>query len=364
MITWLPHFECEPFPYDPECHLMFDHHRVENNISYLVSTFGTNDERVSYLLDLVTGCSEDLSSINKAGLIQEQAELLSLVNMNYSGMVSNENEVNAIIKKALDVQKTTVFLSDTHSSTGSVLCVCERMAEKNPKRQTGIVCIDSHADLYDYSQPLWKGNIFSSLIHAGNIQALVVVGVPRFRQDNIRSELTREMNQQVIMLENLNDRDEVNHAITWLSDQNINQVFYSIDIDGLATRKLQLTAMEYCPFHVLLNLAKYELKGLDKDQINDRLADIIRPPNHQQFGRRNLFHIGDNGLKTEDLILFMETCFGIFSHMGINNGIMIGRHLVIGDIVELFGPDLGSRTAVEVAKIAKALLASSVKYSK
>ncbi|MFA7253485.1 MAG: arginase family protein [Patescibacteria group bacterium] len=364
MITWLPHLAHEPFPYDPECHLMFDRHRAESNISYLVSTFGMNDERVAYLLDIFADYSESMSFVRKAGLIQEQAELLSIVDMNYAGTVSNENEFNTLIKRTIDIQKPTVFLSDTHSSTGLVLSVYEKNVRGNTKFRTGVVCVDSHADLYDHSQPLWKGNVFSSLIHAGTVQAMVIVGVPHFRQISIRSELTNSMNQRVVMLEDLNDRDEVNQAIAWLGDQNINQVFYSIDLDGLTTRKLQLTAMEYCPFHILLNLAKYELTGLNKDQIDEHLDDIIRPPSHQQLGRRNLFHIGDNGLNTGELIKFLEICFGFFSHKGINNGIKVDRHSIVGDIVELFGPDVGSRTAVEVAKIAQALLVNSAKYSK
>lgn len=364
MITWLPHLAHEPFPYDPECHCMFDCYRVESNISYLASTFGTNDGRVAYLLDISADYSEVMSSAKKAGLIQDQAELLSMVDMSYAGTVSNENEFNNLIKEVIDIQKPTVFLSDTHSSTGLVLSVCEKKVESNVSFRTGIVCVDSHADLYDHSQPLWKGNVFSSLIHAGTVQAIIIVGVPHFRQINIRSELSRDMNQQVVMLENLNDRNEVNQAIAWLCGQDINQVFYSIDLDGLATRKLQLTAMEYCPFHILLNLAKYELAGLKRNQIDEILDDIIRPPSHQQTGRRNLFRIGDNGLKTEELILFMETCFRFFSHKGINNGIKFDQHSIIGDIVELFGPDIGSKTAVEVAKIAQALLVNSAKYSK
>lgn len=363
MIAWLPHLAHELFPYDPECHLMFDRHRVENNVAFLVSTFGMNDERVTYLLDITGEYSNVLTSVKEASLIQEQTELSNIVDMNYAGVISNEIDYNAIASRMLDSQEPTVFLSDTHSSTGLVLDICRKKRDVANTR-TGVVCIDAHADLYDYSQPLWKGNVFSSLINAGIVQAMIIVGVPLFRQLSIQSELTSSMSRRVIMLEDIGNGDEVNRAINWLSSQNIDQVFYSIDLDGLATRKLQLTAMEYCSFHILLNLAKYELEGLNRDKIDRYLDDIIGPLSHQQHGRRNLFHIGDNGINTEELISFLETCFSFFGHNGIDNGIKVNQHSVVGDIVELFGPDIGSKTAVVVSRIAKALLADYTKYSK
>lgn len=354
MIVWLPHLTHEPFPYNPKSYLVFDEYLVKNNVSILSSSFGKNDERVAYILSIMDNYSEVLPVIKTARLIQEQTVLSNLVELNCSGKIMDINNFKSLLLNIIDRQGSTILLSDTHASTALTIETCKNKAGTDVC--LGVVCVDAHADFYNGLQTLWKGNTFLYLLANNFIEAMVIVGVPKFRQLSIRSKLPEDINRKIVMLDGVQDGNKIKEILGWLCNQNIDQVFYSIDIDGLLTKKLKITATEYCPFHVLLNIAKYDWATSNIEVIEQNLNDVIGPPSYQGGGRRNLLFAGDTGLNIQEVIGFLGLCFNFFDSKGVKNGIEINKSIIRGDIVELFGPDIGSNTAKAVSQIVKVLL--------
>lgn len=144
-------------------------------------------------------------------------------------------------------------------------------------------------------------------------------------------------------------------------------IFYSFDVDGLSSRREKYTAMEYCSFHVLTALAEKDIMlETNREKLTSALHDCIMQPieslnNPQIIVHKNLFEIGEDGVPLTKIAKIVQ----IIKSFAVKNNIKIGlpiglqlnqNSLLLGDIVELFGPDFEGRTAEAVVEVINILM--------
>jgi len=222
----------------------------------------------------------------------------------------------------------------------------------NPQICIGLIVIDAHGDLYDTNQAPWKGNVVSSLLLDGCVEFAIILGIPAKRQQVILADIPQEILRRVLMLEPNPSLDQIHTALRMLISWGITNVFFSIDPDGFNTRSAKMTAMEYCPFQILINLAEIDLYNLRREEAESKLKSVIMPQNSIQGGYKNLLGIGDRGIEIQQLRLILDYCFSFLKQ----NKIEVGAEGCVGDVVELFGPDIGLNTAKVVSETIEILL--------
>jgi hypothetical protein len=129
-------------------------------------------------------------------------------------------------------------------------------------------------------------------------------------------------------------------------------------LDGLNSREAKLTALEYCPFHVLANIAQLDLVGKDSLALESLLESAIRPPGRKMRSGstvKNLFHIGDSGLSVDQIPMIINQAKSLLDDNGIHFGLQSRSGKINGDIVELFGIDFEERTANAVCQLIETL---------
>ncbi|MFA7171524.1 MAG: arginase family protein [Candidatus Paceibacterota bacterium] len=363
MITWLPHLSNENIFYSVSKQKDFSDLRLFNNISWLQTNLGIDDPLVKYADGLVQEWKNDIRRIKDAPWIKET--IRREMEVNDSSRDADYNECRETINGYLDesnekYDNPLIFLSDSHTTTEIVL---SSYKELNPNPNIGVVCFDAHADLYDSGKIPWKGNVFSILFGNNIISSVLFIGVPKFRQLNIISELPEETVERISFFDFEEGDNGLDSALFKWKALKPTHLFYSFDVDGLDSRKQRYTAMEYCSFHVLTKLAEKDLTHeKSRDVLRKMLRDCIMQPtidynNPRNIACKNLFKIGDEGVPLEKVL---EAVLAINTY-AVKNHIQIGLPLshggfVAGDIVELFGPDFEGRTAKAISRIAHLLI--------
>jgi len=361
----LPHLSNESLIYSPTKQKGFSCLQLLNNIEWLKTVLGANDPLVRYVDTLTKEWEEDISEVQEASWIKKTIEKRMGVRSSYNEEADyaecRKVAIKCMKEKTAKDEKPLLFLSDTHTTTEIVL---NSYKELNPMPDIGVICFDAHADLYDPTKELWKGNVFSILLEKNIISCVLFVGVPIFRQMNIISEISEKIEKRISFLDWKKTDQEIELALSKFIGLSPTNIFYSFDIDGLDSRKEKYTAMEYCSFHILTKLAEKDFTTeTDKDKLTKMLRDCVMQPvkdlsNPENVACKNLLKIGDEGVSLDevyDIIHKIEA----FAHI---NNIQIGLplpqdSLLVGDIVELFGPDLKEKTAYAVSEIAKSLTA-------
>jgi hypothetical protein len=199
--------------------------------------------------------------------------------------------------------------------------------------------------------------VFSHLIEEGVISRLLVLGIPQFRIDNVLSD-TPEHIRECVGFADFRVRSNVQQMVEWLGE-NSDEVFVSIDLDGLNTREAVYTAMEYCPFQILLNIGTVDQTNLTDETAAEAFALTLRPPGQPMSDgnetRKNLYLIGEEGLTVEDTCWLVREARSILRSCGKRLGVRVGTSSVVGDVVELYGVDLFGRTTSAVETIASTL---------
>lgn len=316
---------------------------TRNQEQFQSAAYDGNEEAV-YLLDLIREYSSFLQDLGVHGRIEHNARLRD---RNPIGQPEEAVNPTTLQNNILRHLRTTVCsepltcLSPSHGTTGPLLRACRQI---NPGMKIGVLCLDAHADLYEVDTPLWKGNVFSHLLYEGTIIFLAVVGIPEFRRANILPTLPPSTTQCcALYTEDVtsNNMQEIAHQMV---EAGVTHLFSSFDPDGFDTQHSIYTAMEYCPFTSLINAGTPGVNSLD---------DILRPLNLYQGQRRNLYRIGAVGIPFLTMAKLVQNLYeALHGHVLPYLDCNIP---VLGDVVELSGPDVEGRTATAAMRLANTL---------
>ncbi len=364
MIVWLPHLKNEKTCYSIEKQKKFSGPQLLKNVEWLKASIGLDDSFVSYVNQLVQEWRENVKNIPESPWINETLTEKIDLEGNYA-QEKEYGDCQRIVMENLEklmLQKVgnLLLLSDSHATTEIVL---KSYKELNPIPRIGVVCFDAHADLYDSGGIPWKGNIFSTLLEKEIVSSVLFIGVPMFRQRYLTDILSQRTKDKISFLDWRGTKDEIESALLKWNNPLPTNIFYSFDVDGLDSRKKKYTAMEYCSFHVLTALAEKDLTlETDIDKLRSILRDCIMQPieslnDPKVIVRKNLFEIGDEGVPLKKIAKIVQR-IEMYANM---NSIQIGlplnqNNLLVGDIVELFGPDFEGRTAKAAAEVIDILM--------
>jgi len=329
--------------------------RLRRNLETLrESPVGISDES-RYLTNLARDYEHALQDPERFCRIENDPILRSVAPIAPPDAVTSVDYLQKVTARFLENANggPLICISPSHGTTSPVLKACYSI---NPGMNIGVICVDAHADLYDSRIPPWKGNVFSRLLEEETISFLGIIGVPAFRRESIESTLSAHIaGRCLIYTEDVTD-GEMSEIARRFCEAGVTHMYCSIDPDGLDTRSSFYTAMEYCAFTNLINAGIHDLNGLNSEGLTEAVDNILRPLNPFQGGRRNLFRIGQPGLSLETVSRRLNTFYSALR--GHVLPFLDCNVPVVGDIVELGGPDYEGRTREAVITLAKSLLFS------
>lgn len=309
-----------------KCEKFFNNIIDLNNLELIINLLRKeNDIYCKYVVSLYEEYKEFLKK-NQAVLIKSYL---------HSTFGSNLIDCNNHLPKM-----AKVILSPSHDNTYYII------KQLNTQRQNDVlvICFDMHSDTYDYNDVLWKGNVFSKLLHEKYINNLMVIGVPTDKISDIYLDMNEDIRDQVILSNSIN----IEKYIKLCSPSNI---FISIDIDAFNTRAKKMTALEYCPATILSNVSKIDMS---KDiLLVEEIKKAIFVKN--SLGFANLYKSGENNLSLLKLFAVISNIKTICDRYGIMLGFNNKNH-IIADITELSGYDYGCVTSNFVIKIINKLI--------
>ncbi len=294
------------------------------------------DERIDYILDLYEEYQVELENTTDIPLGQGPSPLKQVISMDLSGTVMEDYHIPELIDP--DETRNLFFFSDSHASTFHTL------QDSKSGFTRAIVCFDAHDDLSEM-EALWKGNVFTHLLDADVIDYLVLVGVADFRIRNTLSRISSEVSERVFFSTN------PIAIVSWLKSKQVDEIYLSFDLDVLRTRSERLTSMEYCPFGVLLNVSTVNVGQLDPEKAMDFAESSIRPIG--MHGIRNLYRLGEDGPTRKEALQLITAIKQGTKLAGIKTGFSTKQGTLLGEVVELNGPDLGDRTSTFSLSISK-----------
>ncbi len=273
----------------------------------------------------------------------------------------------------------TVVISETHATTTPLIRVVK---EANPDANIGLFVFDTHLDTDPgpYGDVPRKSNTLRLLVGGdsrGNppvVERLTVVGVPdRIEIDHRGSAWNVEQfgeKVNVVTEDDLLGDDP--HTMSFsrkaadrivitelrrMKAAGITNVMISFDLDVLKDSILRLTAMEYSAFHALMYLSTLELPDYrnNPEMIYSLLTNtgfageisgsIIDYP----------ITLGGRGLSVTYAANIIKSIRKFCLETGIDFGLNFKEATVLGDIVELSGPDYHDLTKKAALDIASAM---------
>ena len=254
----------------------------------------------------------------------------------YEGIKQNFKSLVNLDENIGQINNCKVIISPSHDYTYYItrkLLTCK-------DQKVLIICFDMHSDTYDYSDKLWKGNIFSKLLKESVIEKLLVIGVPSNKIKKTKSDIPSDIKESIIIRNKCNIESEINKL-------KPDTVFVSIDIDCLDTYKNAYTALEYCPMTILSNLSRINLGNKNKQCIIDDVVSSIFVKN--DLGYANLFKVGEKGLTIDELLKYIKKLKKYCYKSQVNLGLCNGK--VIADISEVYGYDYNDKTLKVITSI-------------
>lgn len=357
MIIWLPRLKNEKACISLERQKGFSGQQLRRNLEWLKKNIEF-DDYLFYVEKLFGEWQDDFVKIADSQWIRETLTEKINVDTNY---IQEEEYANCqrIVKENLEKGMKNkignmLFLSDSHATTEIII---KTFKELNPKPRIGVVCFDAHADLYDSGEIPWKGNVFSTLLEKEVISTVLFVGIPIYRQAYFTVKLPQKMKDKIFFLDWNGTKEEIDSVLSkWKPLPT--HIFYSFDVDGLDSRKMKYTAMEYCSFHVLSALAAKDFTmETDKGQLMSLLRDCVMQPiqslnNPEVTVYKNLYGIGDEGVPLSKVAEITQRIEDFAKNKHVQIGLPLNKNSrLVGDIVELFGPDFEGRTAKAVAEV-------------
>lgn len=346
MIVALPHLTTETYPYTPEATTRFSTINLATNIAHIEKALGKKHWFTNHINTIVGKYAEVIDNVNYIDWIKPYSATLNTIKAWPEDETDPEQYKHGILQTVTNPGEY-LFFSDTHASSGPLITICK---QQNPKMRIGVICFDAHADIYDTNAPLWKGNVFSKLIHEDVIEELLVIGVPDFRRKNAFRDTPPDIIKRVTFAHH-QSRQELTAGFEKLAKAT-SHVFYSFDPDCLDSFESQYTAMEYCPFHLILNLGLIELDDELLGHQDELIAKVGRPQG--QYGPRNLLQFGED-ISLQDLQGLVTDSGAYLVQHRVEIGLDTGECRVLADVVELFGPDFRSNTMRAARKMAQAI---------
>ncbi len=239
------------------------------------------------------------------------------------------------------LENCDLILSDNHKQTYFAI----KKLNVNKVKNSAIICFDMHSDTYEYNNKLWKGNVFSKLLYEKYIDYVFIIGIPKYKRRITRKDIPKDIKKQVLFI----DSKKIKY---YLAKFKIENLFISIDIDCLNTRKLKMTALEYCPTSILKNISNLPYNEINKFNIEKYLKKAIFVKN--DLGYSNLFHTGENNLNLNDLKIAINNIKKIVKELNINLGFGTGK--CFADITEINGYDYAKITSNVVSELIDELI--------
>ena len=259
-----------------------------------------------------------------------------------------ENIEDSIIKK-IKIQKLNqnlpmanncnIVLSNSHKETYFLI----KELNKTKLKNSTVICFDMHSDTYSHEDNAWKGNVFSKLLYEKIIDNVLIIGVPQDKLELTLNDIDENIRDSVHIIK----IQEIEKYIVKTQTKNI---FLSIDVDCMNTRKLKMTSLEYCPATILNNISNFSEDVIYKKDAKNIIKNAIFVKNN--LGYSNLYHVGENGLDLTDLkegILQIKKCC---DKLKLNLGF---ESKCYADITELFGYDYDDITLCNVIELIKIL---------
>ena len=312
MICWLSDNNIENKKIDTE------------NLNKIMKLVTKKNKYGKYLLNLYSEYKEFLYENNNPVLVSQN------LNKNYK-FFSNHKNLN----------KCDLILSDNHKQTYFAI----KELNINKIKKSAIICFDMHSDTYEYTNKLWKGNVFSKLLYERYIDYVFIIGIPKYKRNTTKKDIPKDIKNQVLFI-------DIKKIKYYLNKYKIKNLYVSIDIDCLNTRKLKMTALEYCPANILKNLSNFPYNKINKFNIENYLEKAIFVKN--EWGYSNLFHTGENNLNLNDLKTAIKNIKKIVKELKIKLGFDNGK--CFADITEINGYDYAGITSNIVSELIEELL--------
>ncbi len=281
----------------------------------------------------------------------------------------------------LQTHGPTVIVSETHATTTPLIRV---LKDANPDLKIGMFVFDTHIDTDPgpYEDTPRKSNTLRLLVdgddkgHESVVDKLTVIGVPdrievdqRNRQDwgigkygrkikvVTEDELIGDDPHTMSFSKKVLDKilfDEING----MKQEGITNIVFSVDLDVLKNAIFGLTAIEYSPFHALLYLAS--LRELSVySQVPRMVYDLLTNTGFAGEIDGSILDypitLGGKGLSVLYIEHGLKKIRSICKELDMEFGIKINNSKVVGDIVELSGPDFDDRTKKTVQHIVQAM---------
>ena len=306
-----------------------NYRRLKNNINVLKKE--KDNEYFQYVINLFDEYDLFLKkSINNSKLV-----FGNLITKYKNEIIDCSDDINL-------VRTCNLVLSSGHDSTYHVLKALNNKKDK----KVLVICIDMHLDAYDYNDELWKGNPFSKLIKENYIKDFLTIGVPECKVKNSLADVPKDIKEHVKII----NENEIEKNIKKINPTNI---FISIDIDCLNTRKYKITATDYSPASILYNISSIELCKQNSDIMLKQILDCIYIKN--SLGYANLYRVGENEMNFNKIKNIISITRKSCDKYGINLGFNYKNH-IIGDITEISGYDYGGFTSKIIVKLINELI--------
>jgi arginase family enzyme len=271
---------------------------------------------------------------------------------------------NIIADELKTCEGPTVVVSESHATT---LPLVQELKNSLPlNARIGLIVFDTHIDVFGGGSVPHKINVLRRLLREHDkvtgktlIHRATVVGSPESLLNLSKGE-SSDPNKFSPRLRIIGEEDferKSAHAlmakeIDEFNKAGVDHIIVSVDADVFRSQKLRYTGAEYSPLHALLWFGQSSFEAVKQDpkallsrlRFNDLDApSVLYEPEL----------LGGRGLSLGDIGTVVDTIKVEAERKGIKFGIPIGQAVVLGDIVELSGPDFGGNTSKAALSLAE-----------
>lgn len=266
-------------------------------------------------------------------------------------------DIRNIIEDGLKISEgPTVVISESHVTTYPL--VQELKKNLSPDARIGLIVFDTHVDIFDGGLVPHKVNVLKRLLRGHDkatgkmlIHRATVVGSPESLLESSRGG-SSDPKKFSPMLRIIGEKDFSKSSARALMEKEVNgfekagisHIMVSVDVDVFRSHRLRYTGAEYNPLHALLWFGQSSLEGVKQDPqalISRLRYNDLESPSVLQEPEL----LGGKGLSLGDIGIAVDTMKIEADKKGMQFGVPIGEARVLGDIVELSGPDFGGNTA-------------------
>ena len=271
-----------------------------------------------------------------------------------------------------------IMVSETHATTQHLI---ETVKSERPESKIGLVVFDTHVDTdYTFLTPTGKSkpsktSVLRTLIRPSKkgrlVDRILCIGQPDelfVRQADQRHDPSKLKGRVEVITEDRlygDDRHELTYSnlrtgeileekIKKFAKKGITNILLSLDIDVLQSLSLVLTAMEYNPLHGLLYLSTLDLNSFSGDE-NELFVELVYDTPTRSILSSMAFT--SHGLSIPFIINTIRSIQHLARKYGVEYGIKYKDATVLGDIVELSGPDYLDQTKKAVVELAGSMAA-------